>query len=372
MFRLDKYFDTTKIKYIFANHLMDENGVTDKTVFLKNFGICYDTFRVEKSRERVRNDSVDRILDFYKISSLKLAKKSEYEYIINKLYYSIYFKEIECIKTLLETINKYINENNILKPIFVLFKIFAYMNIGENFSEIKELTYKDYDYVKSFKKGYFIGEFEIIFEAIRHGLENKDNLVKLNILADAFPNLKWLYLTSIGSIYYLNRQDEKALNIYMELVEEFKELKNLERLMITYSNMCFIYNKLKRYTKSIEISNQSLEYVYSQNNSIWIKYMIMHYFFANFMLEKYNVIVDFVSNDMFDKNLLNWVSASICLLAAAFIKEDDKVQTIKENFSGNENIKLILTYLKTKDTKVLHLLRHTPYIKEIILKLGHK
>ena len=370
MFKLDDYFNKTRMKYIVADWLMNNATIKDKTKFLSNFGISYNTFRVEKSRDRVKNDNADRILEYFGFNELDNSKKLIYEKTINKMYYGVYFREYEKIKEYILLLDEFIAENNYLKPLFVLFKIFGKMNIGIDINEINELTLLDVEYINHFKKNYFINEYKMIFEAINHTIKREDNINKLSSLVQDYPELKWLYLSFVGSIHYMNENDHDALRIYRELVSILKLHKNSERLMIAYVNMCFSINRLKSYNECIELTKDCLSNIYSSKNGIWIKNLLMHYLFASYMIERYDDVVECYSNILFKIEKLNWVSASICVLSAFKLNKLDGVQFIIDNFKEDENFKLIMKYIQTNDKSNLTNLKQTPMIMDIVSKLG--
>lgn len=370
IFKLDDYFIDTRMKYVFADSLMNNANRKDKINFLLQLGISYNSFRVEKSRRRVKNDNADRILEKYAITKIDVKNKFIYEKSINEMYYAIYFREYEKIKEYIAVLDGFINENNYLKPIFVLFKIFGKMNIGIDINEINELTFLDVEYINHFKKNYFIKEYQMIFEAINYTLKREDNINQLSSLVQDYPEFKWLYLSFVGSIHYINEKDHDALRVYSDLVEILKLHKNSERLMIAYVNMCFSFNRLKSYNECIELTKDCLSNIYSSKNKIWIKNLLMHYLFASYMIERYDDVVECYSNILFKIEKLNWVSASICVLSAFKLNKLEGVQFIINNFKEDENFKLIIKYIQTNDKSNLSNLKQTPMIMDIVSKLG--
>lgn len=372
IFKLDAYYNSTRRKYVFVDYLMEMNKKVDKEEFLNHFNIWYNTFRVEKTRERVKNTKINAVLEYFNINLLQDDSKNKYEKCINELYYAIYFKEIERIKICVKTLDEYINENNYLKPLFIMFKIYGYMNYGKDIDEIKMLIYDDINYIINFKKNYFVNEYEMIFEAIKHGIYEEDNLLKLNKLANDYPSLKWIYLSAVGTSYYFKKEDEKVIAIYEELVEDFRFHNNNERLMMAYSNICFSYNKLKRFNKCIEVTHRCLTTIYSEQKSIWIDNVLMHYLYANFSIGKNEEIVKTFTNPLFNSDRLFWVTAFICILAADKTNQMSKAQFIIDKFSDDNNIMLLLDYIKTKKIKLLYDVKEWAYIPDIIDKLKHK
>lgn len=368
IFKLDKYYKSTRQKYVFIDSVMNINK-EDKAKFLKSFGISYDSFRVEKSRNKVNNDNAERLLEYYGFLSVSPVKKGKYEKCINNMYYAIYFREQDNIHKCIEELNACIADNNCLKPVFILFKIYGIMNTEISIEKIRNLINNDLNYILFFRKNYFIDEFELIYESILVSFKYETDLTKLSNLSLQYPALKWIYLFALGSLYYMKGQDQEAYRCYKRLEEEFEATRNSERLMIIHSNMCFIHNALEEYATSIDLAKKSIEYIYSSKQSIWVSNILMHYVFSNFMLSRYKIIIDFYTEEIFNVSRLNWITASICILASFLNKELNKAHKIIELFRNNEYVAIVLEYINTGNLFLLYELKQTPYIVKIIKKL---
>ena len=368
IFKLDKYYNLTKHKYVYADTLMTMDKV-DKTSFLRSFGIDYDVFRVEKARDKVNNLNVNKILEHYQIKPIIDENKSKYERCINSMYYAIYFKEADKINKCIDELNFYIADNNYLKPLFILFKIYGNMSIDNSIDDIRYIINKDLDYIINFRKNYFVDEFEIIYEAILISFKKEKNLTKISNLGLKYPKLNWIHLVTKGAVSYMSKNDNDAYRCYQALEKEFESTRNIERLMIIHSNMCFIHNSLGDYQESVNLTRKTIEYIYSSKKSIWVDNILMHYLFSNFMLGRYEDIIKLYSEEIFDLSRLNWVTASICILASFLNKELNKASEIIDLFRNDEYVAMVLDYIKTGNRLLLEDLKRTPLIKKIIQKL---
>jgi hypothetical protein len=259
-----------------------------------------------------------------------------------------------------------------LKPLFILFKIYGNLYLTDGINNIKILIENDIQYICNFKKDYFVNEYEMIFESIKYSVYGINNLINLNKLSTEYPPLKWIYLSALGTSYYFKAEDEKVISVYEELAEEYRFHNNNARLMQAYSNICFSYNKLKRFSKCIEFTQRCLPAIYSKQNYIAIDNILMHYVYANYVIEKYDEIVKVITNPLFDLKRVNTVTAFICILAAYKINLQTKVQFIIEAFKEDDNILHLLEYLKTNSIKYLYNIKQWSYISDIIEKLKHK
>ncbi len=166
-----------------------------------------------------------------------------------------------------------------------------------------------------------------------------------------------------------NCKDNEALRCYKELLDEFEKTHNNERLMSTYSNIGFLYNALNEYTLCIKTLQNALYNVFSPSDSIWISNIVLNYVFACFMISKYAEIINLVTNNLFQYKRLNWVSASIFILACFFFDDFSKASNVISYFKDDENVNAILKYLKTNDLKCLDLIKTTQFSLKIIEKL---
>ncbi|MGM9969663.1 MAG: hypothetical protein ACI35S_04625, partial [Anaeroplasma sp.] len=215
----------------------------------------------------------------------------------------------------------------------------------------------------------FIDEFEIIYEAILISFKYKTNLTKITNLGNQYKELNWIYLFTKGSALYLDGKYNDVYRCYQSLEKEFESTRNIERLMIIHSNICFIHNALSDYQECIDLVTKSIEYIYSSRKSIWISNILMHFLFSNFMLNRYDVIIKLFSEEIFDLSRLNWITASICILASFINKQLSKAYSIIEKFRNDEYVLVVLDYIKTGNKLLLLKLKQTPYIKKIINKL---
>ena len=368
IFKLDKYYNLTRYKYVYADTLMTMNKV-DKPSFLHSLGIDYDVFRVEKARDKVNNLNVNKILEHYQINPIIDTNKSKYEKCINNMYYAIYFKEADNINKYIDELNIYIAENNYLKPLFVLFKTYGNMNIDNSIDDIRYIINNDLDYINNFRKNYYIDEFELIYEAVLIPFKEDKDLTKISNLGLKYEKLNWIHLVTKGAILYMSQKDNDAYRCYQALEKEFESTRNVERLMSIHSNMCFIHNSLGDYQESVKLTSKTIEYIYTSKKSIWVDNILMHYLFSNFMLGRYDDIIKLYSEEIFDISRLNWVTASICILASFLNKELNKASEIIDLFRNDEYVAIVLNYIKTGNRLLLVDLKQTPLIKKIIQKL---
>ena len=364
IFKLDDFFYSSKRKYVYADYILNINNI-DKEQFLKKLGIAYSSFRTEKSRNNVHNDNIDRILDTLGINKIDVLKKVELELLLKNFYYAIYYKEKDKINSYIEIINNYIKENNILKPVFIMFKIWGNISLDYPKEKIDELIDEDLKFISYFKKGYFDGSLKLIYYSLLYAFNYDIRFEEVSSLA-VDNDLKWMYLVSVGSRFYFERRDNEALNYYFEALMEFKLHNNSERYMSVLANIAFSHNILKNYTMSLKIISESLEYIHSSKNSKWIKNILMHYLYSNYMLSRYNEIINFYKNEIHNFKRLNWVSAAILILSAYKISRISEISSLIEEFKDDDNISLLLKYIKDNNIEHIKKIKNVTYMENII------
>ena len=131
-------------------------------------------------------------------------------------------------------------------------------------------------------------------------------------------------------------------------------------------------NKLKRFSKCIEVTEKCLPIIYSGRKSVWIDNVLLHYIYANYAIEKYDTIVNMFTTPIFNSDRFFWVTAFICILAANKINQINRAQFIIDKFKDDTNINLLLRYINEKNIKILYDVKMLSYIPDIIQKLKHR
>lgn len=371
MLKLNKYLDNPKMIYDYANALLhikksNNKGLTFEKM-LHELAIEYSSYRRDKCNNILTdNCNVDIIYSHFKQSrKISNVLKEKYEYCIKKIYYNSYFRTIDKIKPYLDMVEEYIEHNNYFKPILILFKILGYMNLPYPIDQLRKLLIDELDYLYYFKTSYFEDEYKLLYLSIMHYFDyNTDNRIK-NSLLKKHKEYSWIYYNTLASNYYKNKEFDKALTNYNMVLEIYTEAKNLERQIITVSNIACIYNLLEQYDATIRALGDAINYAYSEDNSIWIKNIIQHYVHASFMLEEYNNILFLVSDEIFDITKLNSPSAVICIYVFYLNGIYNKSQEIINYFNKDLNVSCICEYINTSDITYLRQLEDVKVFNDL-------
>lgn len=361
---LEDYFNPLKY-YDFFDELFyyEENT---KAAILSEIGINYSSYRVIKNRNQIDENIIIKLSSYFKINNIDLSKQREYEIIISRIYYEGYYKQKNSLKVLLNKLEYYINENNYIKPILLLMKVYGYLNLEISTDEMIVLK-PDLEYLAKFRKNYFEGCFKLIQQTILYFFDYKINEVKLKNIVSENEKYSWFYYNLLGSYYYMKEKDNEALSYYYEALIQYQNSHNDIREINIRSNIAYIHNILGNYSVSLRYTEQVLEYAYSSKNELYVSYLTQHYLFSKYMLNRNDEIKDFVDILSYDKTKLNIVSVIICILA---LHEIDPITTkeLINIFSYDNDIKIIESYIYNNDKSSINKITQTPYLIRLAQK----
>lgn len=373
VFDLERYFKQTQIYfYLFDGLFLLEND--KKQQIFNKLSIIPSSYRTQRSKVNTTRESINKLLSYFNYVDVNKDEQLEFEVILSKIYYCCYYKQLSKLYYYLEIINDKINQNSILKPLLVLFRVLINMNLEYEIPHLKEIVWDDLQYLKVFyNKHYFAYDLKYLYLIILYDFEiiGENIEKKLDNMSIDYPKLTWLYYHIKASKAYFDHKDAIALINYEFLLEEFRRTNNLERYFLMVNNVAALYNVLGEYHLSYNVTSTVIEYIFSsENHHNRIEYILMNFLFANLMLGRYQEIINFVDIIIFDYNCLNAMSASICLIAADNVGELEHFDNLLSKDYDDINYNIIVSYLKTKDKKILEGLIMFPYskkIKEVLL-----
>lgn len=371
VFELDYYFSQTNVYFAFFDGLFLMENDTKNSI-LDSLGISSSSYRTQRLKENTNKSNIVKLLDFFDVLDLNIEDKVKYERLISKIYYYYYYKNYDKMSEQLVLINKAIEENNILKPVLVLFRVFLIMNLEYGKKQLITAIEKDLNYLKLFyKKNYFINELRFLYLIVLFSFDlgEKDIVGELDNLAIVYKNLSWLYHFTKGSKAYLRSEFAIAFLNYNHILEEFRLTNNMERYFMVTNNLAYIHNIYGEFHLSYNLLHRIVEYVFGDNYIKHMKNIVMHLFYSLFMLGRYEEIMLFSENIIFDRNILNPISSVICLIVTDKLGNKERFKQILNLNFESQNFKIFKQFFITKDKKVLQKLEDIPYpqgIKERI------
>lgn len=361
IFSLSEYFERTQKYYYFFDGLIAYEKKLKKDV-LKAVDIYEVSYRADRLKPKVKNKNRNILLKHFNYNEIDLNSQLKYEICISKIYYCTYYVKLDVLKELLEEIDLYIAENNYLKPLFILFKIFGTIPFYNHISQLQNMFLDEVNYLKSFiKTNYFSNEFAYLYSIIMLYFNVSDNMQKLDEYSNTFRELRWLDYTIRANYYYLQKNDSDSLMYYNAALEELNKAYNIDRTLRTINNIAATYNNLGKYQFSLNETEKVIKYVFSQKVNIWIKCIAMNYLFSNFMLKRYNEVIEFYNVIVLNEEFLNEVSIIIIILSAFNLKRLNLVSKLIELHKDSKNVKLFLSAIECiGKNKVIDLSKISP------------
>lgn len=300
-FSLDDYFKKTRNYFTFIDGVFKLTSSKKKDVFDKLL-IPDSTYRTNRLKEKAKYKwSYLPILEYFGYKDVNPNDQRKYELLLAKIYHNAYYKDMESLKKLSIELDEAIDENNFLKPVFVLFRIFIKSMSINHYSEQQQDTREDLEFVGYFRKDYLTEEFLFMYQMFRFYFGKNVNNIELENYAVKHPKLLWLFYLLKGSFNFLNKNDVEALSYYELLVDVLWKDFNIKRFSIFTSNLAFIYNYQGKYSLSLEKSSKLVPYaIVTDNASEHNRYSIKHYAFSLYMLNKFDEIIELfeVLNDI--------------------------------------------------------------------------
>ena len=339
---LKAYLNLTQKYYYFFDGIIKMNKLKKIDVLNEN-GISISSYKYSRGKDIATNNNHLILLKYFKINRIN-DKYVEYaEKILTDIYFSIYYKRDYFYDSHMNIINKLINDNNYLKPIFVVFKVLLVMNSDKAYDNICELIDDDIKYLSFIPKNYFYNELKYYYELILLYVKKINDVTYDYNADDKYHNILWMYYHIKGTFYYTNKDYEKTLVYLQRLCEIYKKDYNLIRFILCKNNILQIYNLLGFFDFTIDEALTIIDYlIYQTDKKQYAMYSIRHLFAAFVLSEKYNDLINYYKDFINDISLVKG-TASICLLIAykkCNYKKDYVERNLKDIICANEKNKI--------------------------------
>lgn len=353
---LSNYYDNTKLIYDFFDALFKikrKNSGKSKEDVLSDLGISFSTYRGKKSNGIMSNEYLDILLKYFTVELPNYNYKNKYESCIRKIYYKSLYKSTDDLKLYLDEIENYINHNNLIKPIFVLMKIFGYINLPYTYDELKSMLDEDIQYIKHFNEDFFYDEFKVIFLCVLTYFRIKYNFNDISEILKINRRTSGVYYQIKASVSYLNKNDYEALIYYQKALQEYEKENIHIRVVISINNIALIYNNLNEYKLALDNTYKVINYIYSDYKILYISYLLQHHFLSLLMLEKYKEIIGIYSS-LSDYSIFTPTSIVILIIALYINNREDEINDIYSNFIGNKNVDVVMRLITKLDYNILN------------------
>lgn len=311
-FKLDEYYNNHKPSILFFDTLIKER-VLEKGVtideFLEDLYITPSSFRrVRAKNQPIGKEITEILLEEFNMNELKIEKKNKYENLLQKIYDYSYYR-LDGILQFEDEIDECINDNNILKPIFILFKLLINCHkVTENYSKeaIQEKNKELYETVKKFNNGYYINAFvDLLFIIDVLYLRGNVDLEYANqILTNS--DIKGMVSFAISSHFMMTAEYSNATYFSKKCEKYLVDDYNYNRLFILNVNLCSCYNKLGDYEITCDMAEKQIHASQVLGFKIVETQTIRVLMVAFLGLKKYKEIIDNM-NEVKDKTFIEYI-----------------------------------------------------------------
>jgi len=372
IFNIKNFFIDNKIYFGLFDGLFNLT-INEKHKVLLELNCIPSTYRSQKLRGTKNKELIKTILTYFNYNDFDFELESQYNILLSKIYYCCYYKIQRQQSELLRELNIQIDENNVLKPLLVLFRTLLYTSFELDYKQTKNIIFEDLSYLYVFKStNYFTNEFKLIYQSFLFYydfLTEKDQL-EIDKLSLLHPKISWIWFLLKGSKAYMTRNYDIALANFDILLSEFISNNNLERYFIVLNNVACIYNFSGHYVASLKVTEKVIEYVFGSAEDIRrISDILMHYLFSKLMLECYQEIIDFISINIFDFKILNVISAITCIVAAYKLNESALLKKLVSLDFDDPNYLKFVSYIKNGDSSQMKNITKFPYLLKLRKKL---
>ena len=347
VFNLDDYFEYTQKYYYFFDGLIAFEKKLKKDV-LKEVDIYDVSYRSDRLKLKVKNNNRNILLKYFNYNDIDISSKMKYEKCISKIYYCVYYLKLDSLTELLNELDLFINENNYLKPLFTLFKVFGTMPLNYSHFEIRDMIAKDLDYLKVFgKTNYFTEELAYLYSIVMRFFNMERDMSKLDEYSNLYRELRWFDYTVRANYYYLVGKDADSLMYYSAALEECKKTYNMERVLRTVNNISLMYNLLGKYQFSLDITENIVKYAFTQEATSLIKSITMHYLYSNIMLKRYDEVFKFYNIVVLDEKFLNETSIIAVIISAYRLNKMDQIKKFIDKNKDIKNVSIFLSAIES-------------------------
>ncbi len=372
-FKLDDYFNTTQRYFYFLDGVFRSCDRGKKEV-LDELKIPDSTYRTNRLKPKARNSwTYMPIVEYFGYNMLDSTKQKQYEKCLARIYHYFYFRDNNILEKLSKELEEYINENNYLKPIFILFRIIIQFSSVNKYSGQKMMVEEDLKYLDYFKKNYFTEDLQFLLLILKSYFGEKVNTAEIEVYTLKYKKLLWLHYFLQGSYNYLQKKDQDALTYYELALDIFLKDFNIDRYSVLINNISFIYNYYGKYALGLEKSSQLLSYAISDSNvSNNVKYCTKHYLFSAFMLSKYEDICEFF-DEIEDDSYLGDIYIVVAYFTHKIVygKESVLPSNLTNRISKSNNLQEVVKMINNKKLDVDCLIKmfNLPYWSKIIEKM---
>lgn len=347
--KLEQYKENKQ--YLLLFDILIKQVANNKDIFLEDLNITPSSYRRAKQTEQVIGDNIVHILcDYFDIKKPSVLEIDKYEMFINKIYYEYYYNLNNNSIYILGKLDELINENNLMYPIFLLFKLlFTLINDNNQSIIINENEYL-YEQVIKYKSFYndelqdVLNHVEILFD--KEFQNKKIYLDNKNGITYSVVSSKYLQANKyIESLYYAQKAKEIFIND-----------ENYKRVAYINFNIMSCYCNLNNFEKYYNLAHTQYFSLSSFNDYSDARDLSAKHYAISLVANKYYQEIEYFFKNKTDVTF----TEVVCLLIARFNLNKEEYQkyytNVKEVLKDDERLETlekIKNYLINNDKKQL-------------------
>lgn len=375
IYNLDLYFNTIKQHIFYFDVLIKKSSIT-KEALLQELDIPYMTYkRAKEFDSNAGYKLVDKLDNYFNISSIDYSEKKDYEKTLNALISRFYYRSSN-LHELEPIVQGYIAENNFLKPLFILMELLIKLVKVKNPKKVLEENREIFEELRLYTKGFFVSPFTELFTFVEIlYYENKPyDIVTSKSISE---NMKGVLYNGLAVNAVLSKNYSLCLYYCIECRNYLIKDHNFNRL--TFMNLMYFacLNQIGEYKKCFEESHRQLTYLLEvMHEEELILATFLHYYTACIGLNDYEEIINSISGkEVFTCNDYIFILlASYNYNKKTYQKYMSKFLDEKERFSKKHKdyIELIIKIVEGRNRSTLKdLIMKSELnigLKEILLK----
>ena len=235
-------------QYLLLFDILIKEVANNKDIFLEDLNITPSSYRRAKTSEQIIGEHiVNRLSQYFNYKTISKDEIDKYQLFINKIYTEYYYSLNNNTLYILGKLDEMINENNLLYPIFILFKLLFNLISNNNQTIINNENEYLYEQVIKYKPFYnedlldVLAHVEVLFDKDfvnkKIFLDNKNGITYLVVSNKYLQASKY-----IESLYYAQKAKEIFVND-----------ENYKKIAYTNLNIMSCYCYLNNYQKYYDL-----------------------------------------------------------------------------------------------------------------------
>lgn len=346
-FDLEEYLYNHKYLFSYVKAYLKKNNIL-KSDFVKKLQMSYSNYcQLEGKNSHLKDEHVNNICREMNINRIDSSKLNEYSSTISRIYTKIYFKKNDDIDIEIKHLDDYILDNNILAPVFELFKLIINIIFDNNsIKRQRELYYQKYQELKCFED-VFSDAIETVFIMIACKMEpsSKIDFNRIEIAVTRFTPIKALVYHFIGSMYYYEQNYSKALLYELAVQKDFQNNYNPVRLIDSTNCLLCIYNATGEYLLVYDTIKPLIGYIfYGSTSPREITSLKYNFYYSLFFMKMDDELMKYIKGDKLDN-----VGITFLIFKYAMARDMSKLSNLSkyindENFDNYAILDFFLNY----------------------------